>query len=446
MSGLESIRGSVLWYLLCFAAIALVLGQLGLLMQSAQNKRTRLLAALNLLLDFALLAVVMDCAYAGIASAADRALLFRPLQWALFALPWGLYALCEALCAVLLLLSVRSLRRYRLSHLTPESIRRAVDLLPVGLCVSAPDGTVLLSNLKMNALCRTLCGGGLSDAGSFLRQLRERGEEQNGSLLVRTQDGEMWLFTEKRLTAEGQDFDQLTAADVTERYRIIEELREKNDRLLDIQQRMRAVSKQSADMFVAQEEAAARAALHNQLGQVLLMGRHYLRHPDSTDAKVMAVTTRQMNAFLLGEAEEPGWEHEDGLSSALLMAGSIGVTVTLSGPEPQDVARRELLALAIREGAANAIKHAEASALSVLLTERDGTTVAALSNNGRAPISPVVESGGLLALRRRVEAFGGRMEIQSVPRFLLTLELPKKAKEQHSPSAPRCEQLEYVCG
>ena len=243
-----------------------------------------------------------------------------------------------------------------------------MNLLPDGLCISAPDGTVLLSNLKINALCRALTGGSLADAGRFVRALRERGEAQGDSILVRTEEGAVWLFTQKQLTTGGKRYNQLTAVDVTERYRIIDELREKNGRLQDIQRRMRAVSDWSADMFVAREEAAARAALHNQLGQVLLMGRHCLQHPESTEAAIVYMTTAQMNAFLLGEAEEPEPRQADALQNALLLAQSIGVTVTLRGAPPEDAARRELLALAIRECAANAVKHAEADALDMTIS------------------------------------------------------------------------------
>lgn len=432
MSGLDVIRGSWLWYVLCLAALLLILGQLGVLLAAFRCAYRRTLAVLNLLLGLALLGLLMDCAMAQIASSADRLLLFRPLQWRLFALPWGLCAIGELLSALLLLHAARGLRRYRRSHLTPDAIREAVNLLPDGLCISAPDGTVLLSNLKINALCRALTGGSLADAGRFVRALRERGEAQGDSILVRTEEGAVWLFTQKQLTTGGKRYNQLTAVDVTERYRIIDELREKNGRLQDIQRRMRAVSDWSADMFVAREEAAARAALHNQLGQVLLMGRHCLQHPESTEAAIVYMTTAQMNAFLLGEAEEPEPRQADALQNALLLAQSIGVTVTLRGAPPEDAARRELLALAIRECAANAVKHAEADALDMTISpchpERSAAEAKDLTvtivNNGLPPKGPIAESGGLLALRRHVEAAGGGMEVQSAPTFRLTLTLP----------------------
>ena len=432
MTGLDAIMGSALWYALCLASVALVIAQLTVLIRAIRDGRDRralLPAALNLLLGFGVFAVLMDCAYSGFVSAAD-AVFLRPFEWALFKRPWLLYAALELFSAALLIPGVRDSRRYRATHLTPEAIRQAVDLLPEGIAFSSPDGTVLLSNLRINELCRALTGSALSDAARFGRLLRERGEEQDGRLLIRTPSDERWLLAEKRIMSGGESFGQLTAANVTERYRIIEELREKNDHLQDIQRRMKAVSALSGDMFVAREEAAARAALHNQLGQVLLMGRHCLEHPDATDPEMVCLATGQMNAFLLGEAEAPVREKEDALQSALIMCGVIGVTAEYRGARPKGAAARSLLALAIRECAANTVKHARGDRIYVDAADSGTLFHVSVFNNGEPPEGPVAESGGLLALRRRVEAEGGSMRVQSRPVFSLTLELPDRIEAE----------------
>ena len=45
-----------------------------------------------------------------------------------------------------------------------------------------------------------------------------------------------------------------------------------------------------------------------------------------------------------------------------------------------------------------------------------------ITNNGRAPLTPVQEAGGLSNLRRMVERAGGIMTIESSPQFLLRLD------------------------
>ena len=172
-------------------------------------------------------------------------------------------------------------------------------------------------------------------------------------------------------------------------------------------------------MFVKQEEAAARSALHNELGQVLLMGRYCLEHPDSTDKSVVALMTRQMNRFLLGESRTPEQDDPDELSRAVLLAGSIGVSVEVRGEAPRAGKVRSLLAQAIRECAANTVKHAEGDRIFVEITEQAALASITIRNNGRPPKGPIAESGGLLSLRRSAEAAGARMTVESQPAFAL---------------------------
>lgn len=427
MTGLNAIGGSPLYYILCTVSLALVIGQLSALIQMFRHRRNKaavFIAAANMLLGICLFVIMMDCSQSRIESAEDAAL-YRPFQRALFALPWIYYAAAEVVSTAVLILMIRGYLIYMDSHLTPDAVRATVDLLPEGISISSEDGTVLLSNLRMNELCRELTGGLLSDANRFIEQLMDSGEEQNGQYIIILPRGDVWLFARRKLTADGREYDQLTAADVTERYRITEELKAKNEHLQELQTRMKAVSELSGDMFVAQEEANARSALHNQLGRVLLMGRHLLIHPENTDAKMVCIATKQMNAILLGEYKGPVPEAEDLLRQTAAMAKSIGVTVELSGTIPESESVRIILAHAVQECAANTVKHASGDCLTVEVADDDDSTSFVIANNGEPPKAVIVESGGLLSLRRSIEAAGGTMTVLSEPDFLLSVKMPK---------------------
>ena len=421
MSAMYLTKNSGIWYLITMTSLLLVIGGLIALITGilARRKKWRIfLKGIGVFVSFSLFMILMDCARFAYLSAPDPR--YQPFQLDLFELPWGLYADVEAVLLLFLILLILDDQRYRSSHLTPDAIRETVDLLPEGLCISAPDGTILLSNLQMNAICRTMTGSVLSDAARFRQAIETNAEKQNEETLIRTSEGKTWRFSQEQLTEEESQYDLMTATEVTAQYKIIEELREKNERLKDIQQRMKAVSDLSGDMFVAQEEMDARVALHNQLGQVLLMGRYYLAHPENTDVGRIYLATSQMNSFLLGEVQRPGDEIEDEMELALSLAGSIGVSVKITGEPPLDHGSRKLLADAIRECAANAVKHAGGD---MVFVEIDGRT-AILSNNGSSPKGPITESGGLLALRQRTEAAGGTMAVQSQPAFSLMICFP----------------------
>ena len=418
-------KSSLIWYAVTLGSLVLVVGSLIALIRGILARRSRrnlLAASLNLLAGFLLFLVLMDCARFAYLTEPDPR--YRTFQTALFGLPWGLYAVLEVLSAAILFLLLRDDRRYRRNHLTPDAIRETVNLLPEGVCVSAPDGTVLLSNLRMDGLCRSLTGGTLSDAARFREYLEENGEKQGDEILAHTVEGTVWRFAGKHMSGNGTEYDQLTASDVTAPYRIMEELRDRNEHLQELQRRMKEVSDLSGDMFIAQEEAAARTALHNQLGQVLLMGRHTLEHPDSTDADLVRMATLEMNQFLLREAEVPSESRTDRLQQALAMAKSIGVQTEILGPLPENQAYRALLAQAVQECAANTVKHAEGDRLVLRPEENEKEWSVRITNNGRPPRGPVTESGGLLSLRRHTEAAGGAMTVESSPAFALVLRLP----------------------
>ena len=414
-------KNTGIWYLITVASLFLVIGGLITLItgiRARRNKGKIFLKGINVLAGFSLFMILMDCARFAYLSEPDPR--YQPFQLDLFELSWGLYAGVEAVLLLFLILFILDDQRYRSNHLTPDAIRETVDLLPEGLCISASDGTILLSNMQMNAICRAMTGSVLSDAARFRQMIKTNAEKQNAETLIRTPEGKTWRFSQNQLTEEESRYDLLAATEVTAQYRIIEELREKNERLKDIQQRMKAVSDLSGDMFVAQEEMDARVALHNQLGQVLLMGRHYLNHPESTDVQRIYLATSQMNSFLLGEVQRPGDETEDEMELALSLAGSIGVSVKITGEPPPDHGPRQILADAIRECAVNAVKHANGDTVFV---EIDGNTVL-LTNNGSSPKGTITESGGLLALRQRTEAAGGTMIVQSQPAFSLMIRFP----------------------
>lgn len=431
MKPLNEISCSGIWYMLCLFSLVLVVGTLASLIRSLRERRTKgaaLLACFNLLLGFALFVVLMDCSMSVIPEG-DTQRYYLSFEYMLFAQPWRLYGGLAVLSAGLLIATDAEYIRFHKKNLTPDAIRQTVNVLPEGIAVMDADGTIRLSNLRMNELCSELTGTVLSDGTRFLEQLRERGEQQNGQIFIHADSGRVWLFEDDVITVGHQEYRQIISKDVTEKYRIIEDLKEKNEHLKDLQRRMKAVSDLSADMFIGEEQARAKAALHNQLGQVLLMGQYYLNHPEKTDPELVCFTTRQMNRFLLGEAAEPDELPADALAEASALAGAIGVSVVLSGKEPQEAKMREMIAQAVTECAANTVKHAEGDCLTVRTEERGAKLVVTITNNGRPPKKPIVESGGLLSLRHKTEESGGSMTVSSTPVFMLTLEFPNPPKK-----------------
>ena len=289
--------------------------------------------------------------------------------------------------------------------------------------ISDADGTVLLANLKMTELCRELTGETLSDAHRFLRHVQSVSDEDH---LTHTPDGKAWSFIRSRITLNGREFDQLTAADMTDKYRVTKELRDQNDHLREVQFRMRSVAARERSLVAAREVMNARMTVHDRMGAVLLSGKYYLDHPEEVREEELLHLLEYSNTFLLGEAEQPEREG-DPLEEALQTARRIGVSVAITGDIPNTEPARGLIAQAVEQCAANAVRHAGGDRLTVVITGGDTEVSAVFSNNGSPPKGPIVETGGLAVLRRTVEGAGGAMAVKSEPAFRLSIILPKKA-------------------
>jgi hypothetical protein len=340
-------------------------------------------------------------------------------------LPWGIYLVYEVLMMVYLLLAFLNCQKYLYSHLTDSSIKETIDLLPAGILIALPDGTVEMSNIQMNDLCEELTNRPLTNADHFWHEIIASGEAGQSHVLIRSEeDDDRLLFSKSPIIIEKQAFIQILATDVTERYQAIEEVQEKNRQLREYQNRMKNYQQLAVQTIRSEEILNARRIVHDQEGHALLTARYYLEHPDNVDPEALLLMLRQTNEFLLREAEDLEESDDDPVEEAASLAGMIGVKIVLSGDPPTDPKLRSLVGYAIRECAANTVKHGHGDLLFVS-TERfpEGMKVR-LENNGIAPTGPIRESGGLLSLRHMVEEMDGKMIVETKSSFTVELMLP----------------------
>ena len=325
--------------------------------------------------------------------------------------PVRVMAACEAGLALFLFFTARDAFRYRKRHVTPDSVKQAMDLLPVGIAFGEPDGTVHFRNLVMDHLSVGLTGKLLTDLNVF----RAAAGDQV------SMEGRVWQIHSRE--TPGSPFTQLTATDITEQAMILADLEAKNRKLKDIHLRLEMFNRQAERNIIAQEMLTARMTVHDELGHILLESRHYLNDPKAFNEALLLQTLKNTNAYLLREYDQDDTAR-DALADAIDMAEAIGVEVTIAGRIPLEAPGRGLLAAAIQECAANAVKHADGTALSVRIQQEESGTRFSLENDGAPPSGPVRETGGLLSLRALTQSKGGRMEVESVPSFRVVIFLP----------------------
>ena len=332
--------------------------------------------------------------------------------------PVGAVRALEALMAAALFFAGRNIFRYRRRHVTQDSLKQAMDLLPVGVAFGSPEGTVVFRNLVMDHLSAVLTGKLMTDWKTFRASA---GGDQVSA------EGRVWQL--RSLQTPDSSLTQLTAEDITEQAGILEELQEKNRKLKDIRLRLEIYNRQAERIIIAQELLTARMTVHNEHGSVLLESRHYLKDPASIDESLLLQALKNANTYLLREYEKDDTA-VDPLTEAVSTAEAIGVKVALGGLPPEGERPRLVLAAAVRECATNTVKHAEGDRLDVDARRTGEGFRFTLRCNGNPPEEAIRETGGLMSLRTLVEQHHGEMRVDSVPGFCLTIRLPGEETDE----------------
>ncbi len=250
--------------------------------------------------------------------------------------------------------------------------------------------------------------------------------------IYRFPDGKVFRFLQEQITTKaGIRYTQITAADVTELMRRQTRLKEENAKLTDANHRLRKIFEQMPEIIREEETLEMKLRVHDDIGHSILAARRaLLRQADLDDLRASAALWEQSIAVLF-RSNQMGTQSEP-LEAAIRRAGEMGVRVLTEGIPSEAPKVRTLIALAIRECAANCARHAGGTELYVRFRQDRGMyTNLCLTNNGEAPREEIREGGGLSMLRHRVEEAGGCMEIQSLPCFKLFLSLPEQEVTEH---------------
>ncbi len=317
-----------------------------------------------------------------------------------------------------------------------DKIKESFDSLPVAVGFFDTNGVVRLVNHRMLALSSLLRKNGVQTLAEM--QIVLQAPPANICCLdpklqiYRFPDGKVFRFLQEQITTKaGIRYTQITAADVTELMRRQTRLKEENAKLTDANHRLRKIFEQMPEIIREEETLEMKLRVHDDIGHSILAARRaLLRQADLDDLRASAALWEQSIAVLF-RSNQMGTQSEP-LEAAIRRAGEMGVRVLTEGMPSEAPKVRTLIALAIRECAANCARHAGGTELYVRFRQDRGMyTNLCLTNNGEAPREEIREGGGLSMLRHRVEEAGGCMEIQSLPCFKLFLSLPEQEVTEH---------------
>ena len=317
-----------------------------------------------------------------------------------------------------------------------RSIKEAADTLPAGICYFSESGMVKLCNRQMFRLYHCLTQSDLQTLTELRQALAECSPSTAVSRLPgRKQvylfpDGKVWKYTESTVTArDGHTYTEALFSDVTELYEKQLELEEQIRKLRQMTGKIRELSKNAVTAAKEREILAAKTKLHAQMGENLTVMRQTLFTSGSRKAQDAAVQAMKKTVrFLMADSEDASMDA--GFDEFLQAAANSGVTVHMDGTLPEEREIREVFVIAMRECLTNSVRHGEADALWIRLSEKDGKTLCTISNNGAAPQGEITPHGGLKNLQRHVANCGGEMIIGCTPVFSLTVAIPTAQEEK----------------
>ena len=308
-----------------------------------------------------------------------------------------------------------------------NAIKESFDKLPAAICIFSSKGLVRLMNRRMLAVGSWLLGSGIQTLGELRAVLQHPPETVTKDAAMpgvyHFPDGSALRFSENAITdRDGQRYTEVIAADVSELMAVRTLLDAENARLDAANEALRKLGEEMADIVREEEILNMKIRVHDDIGYSLLsVRRAYWQCEAMEDLHARADQWRTTIRLLHSDAPEAP---ADALAYAKLRAKELGAAVKLTGDFPKNAAARELFSLAIRECTSNCIRHAGGTRIFADCRSAQNTVALTLSNDGKIPEAPICEGGGLSGLRRRVEQAQGTMDIQSRPRFALTIQLP----------------------
>lgn len=322
-----------------------------------------------------------------------------------------------------------SISRWQNEHISGMSVKEAFDKLPAGLMFYGTSGIPIMINHTMQELAYIVLDGPITDARIFWDKLNEDIpddiDKDENNLIVKVTGNRVFSVKRNLLNIQGHEVFELTAVDISREYELTEELGSRRDKARMLNTRLKALMGTIEYVTMNRELLQLKTALHDNIGQSILIAKRYLYAPDSVDKKRMLdFWSDNIRHLTNGEPEE--WELPYYVISK--EADRLGIRLDMAGELPDDPDLIPIVDAAISVHIGNTLKHADGTRATVYSRKAGRHYIISLTNNGKRPEGKITEGGGLGNLRREVESIGGRMEVLSSPNYVLRIILPMDKK------------------
>ncbi len=305
-----------------------------------------------------------------------------------------------------------------------SSIKEAFDNLPIGLCYFNHDGLPVLCNHTMDKIAFELMGHDIQYETELYNAF-----ESLANHIFHSSDGTIWRCTKTDSLIDGE-FSEYISTNITELFWNTEELKTRNQELSEIVARMEKINKNIIAIAREEEILSMKMRIHSETGKsVLNIHQYYQHHCPFEQKEPLSHQLKSMIDVLQGQVGQT--DEFNMMNEVLQTAKDIGAEVLIEGNLPNDTVAQSLIAISIRESLMNTLCHANGNRLFVKIVKDRDILCVRITNNGNPPATIITEGGGLSSLRKKIEKSGGKMQIMSLPRFILCIFIPYKGEKEN---------------
>ncbi len=341
--------------------------------------------------------------------------------------PYFVYVIINMSVIFFAVFSLYALYKKNKTQINVFSVKQALETLPCAVAFMTDDEELLLSNRIMHNLCKELTGAPLRNAEHFWSQINSmqgdnrcaiKGAEPTFILA----DGKVWQFSKSRCIHDGEEYCEYRADDITELYKLRENIHGVNEQLKQQQNRLKTLSDIIEDNAKNQVAVNMRINFHDNFGNLLTLTKKTLRESeDEQEVRTLINYWKNLNGVIKDLSGDD--RQTITLRQVMLFADKLGSKINIVGEIPAQDYDRTTTLLCINEMLKNAYRHAGAQELSVNILSQNSSTIITIHNKTKDRISQITEGGGLSGLRSRIEQSGGEMDMSCDDGVTMTIKL-----------------------
>ena len=307
------------------------------------------------------------------------------------------------------------------NRITPMSVKYSIDRIQAGICYYREDGRVVLSNKKMDELCKELTGEQLMNGKLFLECV---GEDK-----VSMKNGKVFSLKHRLVQVSQETLHELVAIDITEWHKKNLKLSEDAEALKKMNESLRIYNRKIDETVRLQEILQAKMFIHDEMNRIMLLTSSAMEHP-MEDKEFNDIMTDWCNNMELLRNEADRKNLNKDIHRINQLGRMLGVEVHWGEEFVREITdeNKEIFLQVIREALTNAVKHGDARNLFVGIHKGVNYITFSIGNDGAAPMEPMQEGGGLSNIRRMVEEKNGNLSILWEEKVVINVTLPAKTE------------------